>query len=242
MSKQAKKVVLLLVEGACEEALLYDRIRTLFTNNEIRFDIIKGDILGDLNQKNTNIKNLVGGRVKNYINKMKLGTSDLLAIIQIADTDGCFVDESAVIINEKQDRLTLYNSLNISVPSSNQQSKIIERNKLKSKNIHTMRTLNTIISGKVHYQIYYFSRALEHVLFNEANPETRYKVREVEDFLDNEQKPIEEFLSNFLPISTGITLDEKYTESWQNISAELASLERYTNVSLMFDYLKMIND
>ncbi|ETT87477.1 hypothetical protein MKZ08_20775 [Viridibacillus sp. FSL R5-0477] len=242
MSKKAKKVVLLLVEGACEEALLYDRIRTLFNNNEIRFDIIKGDILGDLNQKNSNIKNLIGDRVKSYINKMKLGPTDLLAIIQIADTDGCFIGESAVIIDENQDRLTLYNATTISVPNSNQQSKIIERNKLKSKNIHTMRTLNTILSGKVNYQIYYFSRALEHILFNEANPETRYKVREVEEFLENEQKPIEEFLSNFLPISTSMTLEEKYLESWQSISADLASLERFTNVSLMFDYMKMINE
>ncbi|MBK3495877.1 hypothetical protein JFL43_13615 [Viridibacillus sp. YIM B01967] len=242
MSKQAKKVVLLLVEGACEEALLYDRIRTLFTNNEIRFDIIKGDILGDLKQKNAHIKNLVGDRVKNYINKMKLGTTDILSIIQIADTDGCFIEESAVVINDNQEKLTLYNATTISVPNSNQQQKIIERNKLKSKNIHTMRTLNSILSGKVNYQLYYFSRALEHVLFNEANPETRYKVREVEDFLERSQMPIEDFLSYFLPNFSTSTLDEKYLESWKNISTDVASLDRSTNVSLLFDYLKTMND
>ena len=34
-----------------------------------------------------------------------------------------------------------------------------------------MKALDTILSGEIDYRMYYFSRNLEHVLFNEPNPE-----------------------------------------------------------------------
>ena len=50
----------------------------------------------------------------------------------------------------------------------------------RGKNINAMKALDTILSDEITYRMYYFSRNLEHVLFNDANPEKGAKYPEVE--------------------------------------------------------------
>lgn len=239
MGKNRKKVVILIVEGESDEALLINRLKDLFTEFEIRFEPQHGDILYDIKQRQKPIKELVGEAVKMVLLKRKFKPSDILAVIHIIDTDGCLINGDDVVIDNLQQILTLYQNSCISVPNDMQRNNILIRNEIRSKNIRIMNSVQSIVSKKYNYQMYYFSRNLEHVIFDEPNPSSETKVENIELFLDHLNLPIESYLKQFLPVLTNEKYEEQYLESWNYVSDGNKSLQRSTNVPLMFDYIEM---
>lgn len=85
-----KKVVVLIVEGPSEEAALGSILKEFFSNEEIQFLVVHGDITV---QDYTSVENIIS-KLNELIDtlKQKYGykETDFLKIIQIADTDGAF--------------------------------------------------------------------------------------------------------------------------------------------------------
>lgn len=239
MRKFEKKVVLLIVEGNSEESLLFDRLRDLFEQHSIRFRVYGGDILYDLRRRRKSVKGVIGDTVKEFIAKNKFKTDDIFAVLHIIDTDGCLIGENDVKVDENQGKLTLYNQENISVASEIQRERIIERNKQRSQNINILKTINTILPSHINYRMYYFSRNLEHVLFDEPNPEQATKVSYIDQFVEGLEVPIEEYLSKYMNTTSGNNLNDAYTESWTRIEQNTESLQRFTNVPLLFDFIRL---
>ena len=239
MAKNRKKVVLLIVEGESDETLLIDRLRELFKEHDIRFEPQRGDILYDIKNQRKPIKDIIGETVKGILIKRKFKPSDILAVIHIIDTDGCLIPENNVVIDNQQEVLTLYQNNCISVPSETQRNNILARNETRSRNIRTMNSVRAIVSNKYNYQIFYFSRNLEHVIFNEPNPCSETKVDNIESFLDDLTSPLENYLKQFLPVLTQESYDKQYLESWVIVSQGVKSLQRSTNVPLMFDFIEL---
>ncbi|KAA0965628.1 hypothetical protein FQ087_04855 [Sporosarcina sp. ANT_H38] len=236
MTINKKKVVLLLVEGSCEEVLLYSRLRSLFEQHNIRFHIQHGDILYDLDRPEEPIKSVIGNAVIGFMMKSKFHSEDIFCVLHIIDMDGCFIPDEAIVIDETQKELTLYHEDRISVPHEKQKLQIATRNADRSNNINEMKAADKILSCEIDYRMYYFSRNLEHVLFREPNPEKNRKFPEVERFIDQLEMPIEDFLRQSMPVIKGL---EPYSESWERISESTASLQQYSNVPLLFDYVRL---
>lgn len=236
MTINKKKVVLLLVEGGCEEVLLYNRLRCLFRQHNIRFHIQHGDILYDLDRPEEPIKSVIGNAVNEFMIKSKFRPEDVFCVLHIIDMDGCFIPEDAIVIDETQKELTLYHDDRITVPHEKQKQQIATRNADRSTNINIMKALDKILSGEIDYRMYYFSRNLEHVLFKEPNPEKDRKFPVVERFIEQLEIPIEDFLQESMPLLTGA---DPYMESWNWISERTASLQQYSNVSLLFEFVKL---
>ena len=239
MKKNNKKVVLLIVEGDSEESFLIDSLRESFEQHRIRFSVYGGDILYDLSKGKKAIKSIVGDTVKEFMLKNKFKVDDLFAVLHIIDTDGCFISKEDIVVDENQETLTLYHLESISVKSDTQKGKIAERNEQKSKNIQTMRTTNTVHSNNINYRMYYFSRNLEHILFDEMNPEKASKVLAVEQFLERSRIPMEELLKQFMDSSKETDHEANYLESWTHISEGTASLQRLTNLPLLFEFIRL---
>jgi hypothetical protein len=235
MTINKKKVVLLLVEGSCEEVLLYNRLRILFEQHNIRFRIQHGDILYDLDRPEEPIKSVIGNAVNEFMIKSKFCPEDVFCVLHIIDMDGCFIPDDAIVIDDKQKELTVYHVDRITVPHEKQKQQIATRNADRSTNINIMKALNTILSAEIDYRMYYFSRNLEHVLFKEPNPEKDRKFPEVERFIEQLEIPIEDFLQGSMPLLSGA---DPYTESWDRISERTASLQQYSNVPLLFEFVK----
>lgn len=235
LTNAQKKVVILLVEGDTDETLLIERLRQLFNDKEIRFEPYRGDIFYQIDQKSKPIKKLIGDKVKEVLIKRRFNSSDILVVLHILDTDGCFVGPSNITIDAEQNGLTKYLEGCISVSSETQKGKMEERNLVRSRNIQIMKSAAYISTFS--YQLYYFSRNLEHVLFNEMNPEKGSKMEKVEDFLDDLTMPVEEFLNQFMPVPRNESCEDTYKASWDFISEDINSLKRATNVPLIFDYL-----
>lgn len=235
MANVQKRVVILLVEGGTDETLLIDRLRQLFINTEIRFEAHNGDIFYDIKQKSKPIKVMIGDRVKEILIKRRFKASNVLAVLHILDTDGCFINPENIAIDTKQSTYTQYQEGCIRVSSETQKSNIEQRNKVRSKNIRIMHSTDHIASFT--YQLYYFSRNLEHVIFNEMNPQKENKFENVEDFLEELTMPIEEFLEPFMPVPRNETYQDTHKISWEFISEDINSLKRATNTPLIFDFL-----
>lgn len=236
MTNSKKKVVLLIVEGSCEEVLLYNRLRILFEQYNIRFHIQRGDILYDLDKRKEPIRSVIDNAVKEFMMKSKFRSDDIFCVVHIIDMDGCFIPEEAILIDETQKELTVYHLDRISVPHDKQKQQIAVRNVDRSRNINEMRALVKILSGEINYRMYYFSRNLEHVLFENLNPEKGGKFPEVERFIEQLEIPIEDFLQDSLPHLKGI---DPYSESWKRITVDTASLQKFSNVPLLFEFIKV---
>lgn len=238
MAKNKKKVVLLIVEGESDETLLLDRLRELFKGHEIRFEPQHGDILYDIKQTGKPIKDIIGETIKEVLLKRKFKHSDILAVIHIMDTDGCLINEENVVVDNLQQVLTYYQNNCISVLDDTQRRNILTRNGIRSRNIRTMNSVQSIVSKKYTYQIFYFSWNLEHVVFNEPNPSSESKVDNIESFLENLASPIEDYLKQYMPVLTKQEYEERYLESWSDVSEGTKSLQRSTNIPLMFDFIE----
>lgn len=74
------------------------------------------------------------------------------------------------------------------------------------------------MGNKYKYQLYYFSRNLEHVVFNEPNPENEFKYDNIEKFVEELKLNIEVFLKKYLPNIESLEYENQYRESWVHIA------------------------
>lgn len=244
VSNKQKKIVLLLVEGESEQILLYDRLRRKFHQHDIRFRVERGDLFGNLRHQKRDIKAAVTELVKQFLHRYRLKESDLHAVVHITDTDGCFIDDDAVQIDNHsgQGRRTFYTEKNILVVDEMQRKSIVKRNELKSMNTRIMVATSYVMRSHIPYQLYFFSRTLEHVLFDKPNPRSENKLHKVEQFVDRLNEPLEEFLEQFLKLRDRANMSQIYEESWHYVMQGNHSLQRVTNVSLMFDFIEGVQE
>lgn len=242
LSSKQKKIILLFVEGESEQILLYERLRRKFHQHDVRFRVEHGDMFGNLRHPKRDIKAAINESVKQFLHRYRLKESDLLAVLQIMDTDGCFIDEDAVVIDKPQGqgRKTYYTDRNILVLDESHQNSIVKRNELKSINAKIMMTTSYVLRSHVPYQLYYFSRALEHVLFDKPNPRNENKLHKVEQFVEHLHEPLEQFLEQLLKLPERANMKQVYEESWHYIMQGNHSLQRATNVSLLFQFIEEV--
>ena len=93
----------------------------------------------------------------------------------------------------------------------------------------------------VPYQLFYFSTNLDHVLWDERNAVKEEKLDKAEEFLENLKEPIETFLWRFLALEQGLSYEDKVKTSWDQLMDELNSLQRSTNMPLMFEMIERLD-
>ncbi|MGM9950325.1 MAG: hypothetical protein ACI33P_09350, partial [Lysinibacillus sp.] len=87
------------------------------------------------------------------------------------------------------------------------------------------------------YRLYYFSINLDHVLWGEQNAKGNSKLEKAELFLDNLEMPLDQFLCQFVPGEETLPWEEKWERSWQEITKDLNSLQRSTNMPFVLDFI-----
>ncbi|WP_332648952.1 hypothetical protein [Lysinibacillus sp. 54212] len=236
----SKKVILIIVEGHTEEEVFYDFLQERYNNEEIRIDVQKGDILSDWNNHNINKK--VGKIIKQYLTKYRLLPQDLLAVVHFTDTDGCFIPKDGVVISPQHTENLTYSNEAIYVVDEDKKQKIEQRNKLKAINVKKLaeNEIFSINRIKIPYSIFYFSTNLDHLLWNERNEFRDEKMERAEFFMKNLKIPLEQFLRQFSKIEENFSYREKLTLSWEYVMERYNSLQRCTNVPLMFDMIDRV--
>ena len=166
MKKKQKRIILLLVEGWTDEtALLF--ISTNFSEQYgIKIDIQSGDITSGT-KDNKPVAARIGAVVNKYIKTHHLQKDDIIFVAQITDSDGVFIKDELVDVENISDEQMLIPGERILVKTMIKQEHIIERNHFKSRNLDLLINKKTI--KDIQYRIYYVSVNLEHCLHNNPN-------------------------------------------------------------------------
>lgn len=237
----SKKVILIIVEGPTEETVFYEFLEQRFDQSEVRIDVQHGDVLSVLSKQS--IKNSIGQLIKDYLSKYKLLASDLVAVVHFTDADGCFIPNEFIQIAPEQTTRHKYGEDAIYVANEQRKTKIEERNKLKSNHMKVLASNKDFMINKISvpYQLFYFSTNLDHVLWDERNAVKEEKMDKAEEFLENLEEPIETFFWRFLTLEQGLSYEDKVKTSWDQLMEELNSLQRSTNMPLMFEMIERLH-
>jgi len=240
-----RKIVLFLVEGPSDlDALFvpfgqfYDSIDESI---EVDFCTIKNDLGsfgGDITSKNgvqpDNIARLIDELyVDPYLRRMGYYAKDIQEIIHIVDLDGVYIPDEAVVFDEAcADMLYCKDRI-----LTSKVDEVLERNRKKRGNLNALTAMETIkIDTKtVKYSIYYFSSNLDHFIHKDANLDSRKKRQLAQDFSAFHDEP--EQFSGFFLKDADIAKDMDYSDSWNYIKQGFHSIQRHTNINLLFERL-----
>ncbi len=225
---KSKKFVLIICEGPTDENALYSIMKGFFYPNEIRFHISHGDPLTAYDEKKnpmTRIRAIVNQEKRKYA----LRDKDILAVLQITDTDGAFIPFESIVEDESAHRI-VYESERIRTRSP---GSIAARNRKKQANIDKVLECRGI-TEEIPYRIYFNSRNIEHALYGEeVSLSDGQKARLADAFAEKYRKDWRSFLSHVMKECNPLGKD--YDESWQLIRKENASLLRHTNINFLFE-------
>jgi len=237
-----KKVLLIIVEGQTEQIILEDYLDAHFADTTIRFDVQREDVLTkwDAHKRIPNIKNSVIRVIQSYLDKYKFLAKDLTAVVHITDADGCFIAPECVRVDENIEQKLFYTEDAILVKSDKRKEQIEQRNEMKARNARILIANDyfNINRLKVPYQLFYFSTNLEHVLWDERNEIPTEKIHKADKFIENLSGTIEEYLKAYLPVDAEPPYREKMKKSWSFLMEGGHSLQRGTNVPLLFEMIK----
>lgn len=168
-------------------------------------------------------------RIEEVLNKEKTNTlSDFGEIVQVCDTDGCFIDDSCVI-EDKGIKHIIYEERRI---------RVIDFKPLVNKRIYKRENINTLLKKNC-IKLYYNSTNIDHVFDGIQNPtdlQKRSRAVQMYNKYKNDGKSFIKELIRLCPDSKG------YEDSWEFIKKDFHSLGQYTNliffVANHFDYLR----
>lgn len=223
-----KKVVMILLEGPSDSTALWEYFKDFFSSDKVVTKILYTDITSQHGVYPNTIKAKVGGRINDELRRLKLKKVDLLQVIHLVDTDGCFISDSCIKLDITKN---VFHYEDDGIYHKDVQA-VVDRNAQKKSNIETLFKNTSGICGGVVYHIYYMSCNLEHVLQNIRQAPADDKERLARDFAERYKGNLNGFLE-FVK-NSDFSVCTNYTDSWEFIAVGLHSLERHTNVGLCF--------
>lgn len=223
-----KKVILVLVEGPSDKDALALIFSKLLKERDIEFDVLHTDITAKEEMTKKYIVKEIEKEVNAYLKRNPfIKKKDILKVVQLIDTDGAFVSSEQVFPSKSGK--TEYSETCI---WAKDRDRLIRRNISKRGIVYNLSHMNQLPMGHS-YEIYYFSRNLEHVLHNIS-----------EDLSDDEKEKLafevavryrenpEKFL-DFLR-NGEFSVPGSYEEMWKFIMENSHSLERHSNLLVFF--------
>jgi hypothetical protein len=227
-----KKVVIVIVEGVSDERALSSIRKYVQQNFGIHIHLTYGDVFSEFSNRKS-IKAVIGDQVLKVMNERKFRKKEILAVIQITDTDGAFIDDDSIKIDESISE-KVYLDDTIMVPDQKGAVNIKQRNKFKAANLRTMYSALKV-QQSLDYYLLYFSCNLDHVLHNVRNLEDEQKDLKAKEFNRRYKRKPNDFLEFFLKGSFAVKGSHK--ETWEFIQVGNNSLHQYSNFHLIFDIL-----
>ena len=226
MGKESKTVIFI-VEGASDKSALEKIFKKIYRRNkEIEFTFTSSDISSDPDINISNVENRIYEKVHEVMQDKKLKRQDIIQIVQIFDTDGAYIPDSAIINGSTY--AFQYSTTNISCTYS---QRAIERNERKREIINHL--LNQTMIKSYPYEMYFMSCNLDHALYNEINLDKELKQEYADEFYERFIGK-EYMFPAFLESDVVNDVPDNMSASWRYIREGLHSLERHTNLHIYF--------
>lgn len=220
-----KKIMLFIVEGPTDETALSTVLSRIFSSDSVRFQVVHGDVLTQDFVAPDKIIAAVNEQIKLFRgNIYKPG--DFCKVVHLADTDGVFVPDDAVIKEDVEGKnYPFYTDTQILTPVP---ANIIDRNTRKSRNISKLSSIGRI--GGIPYSFYYFSCNLDHVLHGSNNLSEAEKIARSRAF-DLQYADAPNAFIRFIK-DESFAVQGTYSETWAFIKQGVRSLERHSNFGI----------
>ena len=220
-----KKVVAVIVEGPSDEAALGPSIQDYFSTDEVRFIVVHGDITTNGTLTHETIISRIYDLINTIKSRYRYRNSDFLRIIHLCDTDGAFASDSIVEADVGSIR---YYTDHVEVRDA---KALQDRNERKAAVLFRLRSTQKI--NGIPYRIYYNSCNLEHVLWNRLRHiNSREKIRLADEFAERYEGKLEDFI-RFIT-DPELAVPGTYRDTWEFIEEDTNSLNRHTNIHLIF--------
>lgn len=220
-----KKVVVVIVEGPSDENAIGGILKEYFSSEEVQFAVVHGDITSHELTTVDNVVSKIDDLIKGIKVKYGYYWDDFIKIIHITDTDGAFTKDC---VNKADvEGIQYYED---HMEGANVEA--IER-----RNKHKAEILSKLyMTGKVHeigYRIYFNSCNLEHVLYGVLKDFSDYEKEEMsDDFAERYEGKVDEFI-DFISEEI-VAVSGTYKATWRFLEKEKHSLERHSNMHLIF--------
>ena len=220
-----KKVVVVIVEGPSDEAALGPMIKQKFDMDQVRFLVVNGDITAGSAQDPDTCIEKIKERLEIIKERYAYEDDDFLRIIHVTDADGVYALGSVVEKNVSSIRYYTDH-----VEAKHAQS-VIDRNRRKRRLLNLLSRTESI--NGIPYQIFYNACNLEHVLWNRMRvTSSKDKIRLADEFAEAYENNFREFV-RFI-CSDEVAVPGNYQETWEFIKEGYNSLNRNTNLHLVF--------
>lgn len=221
-----KKIMLFIVEGPTDETSLSTVLSRIFSSDTVRFQVVHGDVLTKDFVESDKIIAAVNEQIKLFRGSV-YKPGDFCKVVHLADTDGVFIPDGAVIKEEAAEgrQYPFYTDTQILTPEP---ANIINRNVRKSKNIAKLSSTGRI--GGIPYSFYYFSCNLDHVLHGRNNLSEAEKIVCSRDF-DLKYADDPNAFIRFMK-DESFAVQGAYQETWTFIKQGVHSLERHSNFGI----------
>ncbi len=222
-----KKVVVFIVEGPSDEAALGTIMKEYFSSNEVQFIVVHGDITLKDYVSDDSILKKINEQIEGIKSRYRYSQEDFIKVIHIVDMDGVYIPDMD-IIEADVEKIQYYED-HIDTKST---SIIVERNRRKGDILYKLRK-----TGKVNgipYRIYFNSYNLEHVLYGELKDYSDEEKQILsDDFAEKYEGKSDEFIE-FISASN-VAVPGTYQNTWDYIEKDKNSLNRHTNMHLIFE-------
>lgn len=221
-----KKIMLFIVEGPTDETSLSTVLSRIFSSDTVRFQVVHGDVLTKDFVASDKIIAAVNEQIKLFRGSV-YKPGDFCKVVHLADTDGVFIPEGAVIKEEaaEERQYPFYTDTKILAPEP---ANIIDRNVRKSSNIAKLSSIGRI--GGIPYSLYYFSCNLDHVLHGRNNLSEAEKIACSRAF-DLQYADAPNAFIRFMK-DESFAVQGTYQETWTFIKQGVHSLERHSNFGI----------
>ena len=221
----SKKIILLIVEGPTEADSLNPILKKIFSENNIKFHIVHGDITIKNGIKSCNAVTYINKCIQQEMEKYRFKKKDIIRIIHIIDTDGAFIPD--VNIEYGNVEKILYNDN--SIITSNVEY-IRNRNRIKKEVVERLYSTGNV--NKIPYEIYYFSRNMEHVLHDNTESISDDRKEELADLFADKYKDNIDLFIRFIN-NSDFTVNGDFNTTWKFILDNNNSLKKYSNIHIM---------
>ena len=202
-----------------------------------------GDITSSSFVTPTNIETKITNRF--IIPAVKAGggfyEKKIVKIIQIVDLDGAYLNEEhlAPLAAERSDWEGLFYNPDAGVIETDNREDTLDRNERKQKNLDYLLSLTEtgikIKSSTIPYEIYFFSRDLDHFINNDPNMKSGKK-KHADRFNRAYGLYVDRFCKFFFD-DPGAIGHMGYDESWNEVKRGSNSVKRFTNIDCLIKKL-----
>lgn len=221
-----KKVVVFIVEGKSDKIALEHIFKIIYKYKNVTFEFTRGDLTSDNMLEIEDIKHTIYRKVESYMKENKLNKRHIWQIVQIFDTDGTYIPDSAIVQGGTSNIVYSIDGI-----SCNNTQKILDRNKRKREKMDQLLALQDI--NGIPYRCFFMSSNLDHALYNKQNLSANEKEDCSNRFYEVFQGK-EELFIDFLNKEVVNGCPDTFPESWRYIKEGLHSLERHTNLHIYF--------